>query len=115
MKDYRTLALAQIQHDRICREVFQETNAQLVKWDVQDHPMGTGGKGFRIAADEARRQTDQAAERGAVTYFDILREEYYEAAAEESGEALENELIQVAAVAVSMVAASRRSRGVTNK
>lgn len=124
-KNYTASARAQSQHYGIAMEVFHETDVQLVKWDVQDHPMGTGPKvrvlggtevnlDLRYASELSRifrQKTEDNAEDGSITYWDILAEEFFEAGAEDDPEALEKELIQVAAVAVSMVAASRRQRG----
>lgn len=124
VEEYAALAAAQAEHQRITKEVFRETDAQLTKWGVQDHPMGTGPNtvpfartGFNLdlrygkhLADRFRDACEQAFKEGRGTYWDILLEEVGEAVAEEPGPALEKELIQVAAVAVSMVAASRRAR-----
>lgn len=123
-KDHAAIAAAQSQHYHISREVFRETDQQLVKWGVQDHPMGTGptltfthlpvGSHYLHAVDFeewARDRTDDSAKRGDVTYEKILTEEFAEAIAEDDPVKLEAELIQVAAVAVSMIAASRRARG----
>ena len=101
-----------IQHHDIVHEVLWETDAQIEKWGVQDHPMGTKASAFnKRNADEARKRTDEAAKAGTVTYADIVREEYYEMIAENPGEEMEKEAIQTAACLVTMVAASRRARG----
>lgn len=130
VEDYRAISKAQQQHDLITREVFHETNAQLTKWGVQDHPMGTGpdrrllrytdvnldlrtGKElehiFRDKTEKVFKQESPFySEVG--TYWDILLEEVFEAGAEKDPVKMEEELVQVAAVAVSMIATSRRAR-----
>jgi len=106
--------LVDVQHFYLSQRVHDETRAQLDKWDIQNHPMGTYNTGeTKARADQARALTDQRAKDGTLTYRDILEEEFFEALAEEGpSEELEDELIQTAAVAVSMAAASRRARGV---
>lgn len=130
VEDYRYLA-AQIQHRLITNEVFHETDAQLTKWGVQDHPMGTGedrrllrhtdpNLDLRIGRELEhifRNKTDKVFKQEAPfyteqgTYWDVLLEEVFEAGAESDPVKMEEELVQVAAVAVSMIAASRRARG----
>jgi hypothetical protein len=123
--DYKARADAQIQHEKVCREVFHETDAQLKKWGVQDHPVLPAVRplfptevnlDLRTGEELAtlfRNKTEERAKDGSLTYWDILFEEVFEATAETIDlEKLETELIQSAAVIVSMVAASRRARGV---
>lgn len=82
------------------RAVRDEREAQDRKWGEQNHPDGTGPDGNRAAmAALARATCQEAAERGAVTWHHILREEVYEALAEDDPAKLRTELIQVAAVA----------------
>lgn len=106
-----------------------ERTRQDAKWGEQNHPDGTGpdvrpnsfeyavdampGNGdARRLAEAATNETDILAAGGAVTWLDILREEYYEALAEEDPLALRTELIQLAAVAQQWVEAiDRRAHG----
>jgi hypothetical protein len=124
-KDYKARADAQIQHEKICREVFHETDAQLTQWGVQEHetlpkvrPLFATSVNLDIRTGEElaaifRSETEHRAKRVDLDYWDVLWEEIFEATAETSDrEKLETELIQSAAVIVSMVAASRRARGV---
>lgn len=95
----------------VLNEVVEELHRQNAKWNEQNHPDGTSTA--RWAADEevARRTTDEHARLGTCTWLDILREEVFEAFAEESPALLRAELIQVAAVAVQWVQAiDRRTR-----
>lgn len=113
-------------HYAIVGDVFLETHRQLELWGVQDHLMGTGPEKRLLSRTDVNLDLRTGAElehifRNKVvrlfgeenggTYFDVLLEEVFEAGAEDDPEKLETELIQVAAVAVSMVAASRRARG----
>lgn len=75
-----------------------------------DRPDGTGMEGLKVLRDWAQRQTDERAEAGTLTWLHILQEEYYEALAERGEIALEVELIQVAATAVSWVETIRERR-----
>ena len=109
-EEYAAISAAQAQNQLITREVFHETNAQLTQWGVQNHPTGAAPV-FKELADQARSACQAAADAGSLTWAHILEEEYWEAMAEEDPEAFEMEMIQVAAVAVSAVASSRRARG----
>lgn len=90
-------------------EVRDERAAQDEKWGKQNHPSGTGWKYQQLEAFAARARCDDNAEMGTLTWFDILREEFWEAAAEEDADRLREELIQVAAVAVAWVEAIDRA------
>lgn len=94
-------------------EVRSERAAQDAKWGEQNHPDGTGGRAARIAAVNARSACQEAAERGAVTWMHILREEVREAFAEEDQGRLREELAQVAAVAVGWIEHIDRRSGKT--
>lgn len=114
-----------LQHHDIVHEVLFETDKQIEKWGVQDHPMGTGPEQRLLRHTDInldlrtgselerifRNKTDRLFKEGTGTYWDILLEEVFESGSEDDPEKLEVELIQVAAVAVSMIAASRRARG----
>lgn len=90
------------------RAVRDEREAQDAKWGEQNHPDGTSGHNFRREADIARRSCQRAARDGGVTWFHILREEFWEAMSETDTAKLRTELIQVAAVAQAWVEAIDR-------
>lgn len=91
-------------------EVREERERQDAKWGEQNHPDGTG-EHYATLARHHRRLCDEmfAKDRGAWAH--ILREEVYEALAEDNPVKLRAELIQVAAVAVSWVEAIDRREG----
>lgn len=89
-------------------EVFAERERQDRKWGEQNHPDGTGRSVQRYLADSAKRNCQQAADEGRVSWAHILTEEFYEALAESDPEKLRAELLQVAAVAVAWVEAIDR-------
>ena len=92
----------------VLREVLHERHMQDAKWGEQDHPNGTSGHNFKREADHARRACNKAAQNGTVTWFHILREEFWEAMSETDDKRLRAELIQVAAVATAWVEAIDR-------
>ena len=79
-------------------EVTIEGAKAIQKHEPQSHPNGTGDS-FTTLANWSRRQCDQAFKKGELTWLHILREEFYEAAAEEDPAKLRAELIQVMSVA----------------
>lgn len=83
--------------------IQDEVNRQIAKWGYQHWPMGNSKDEFYFVSEAAKRATDAAAKRGDLTWYEILREEYYEAFAEESLYNMRTELIQCAAVIVSMI------------
>ena len=89
--------------------VRQEQERQDAKWGQQDHPNGTG-ENWRPQADAAREACACAFASGEGSWLFILLEEVAEAFAEEDETRLEEELLQVAAVAVQWVEAIRRAR-----
>lgn len=102
-------------------EVAAERKRQNAKWGEQNHPNGTGpdklpmpyGSGSwsaSVAADRLTLLTNCAAQIGHVTWLHILREEVFEAFAEEDPAKLRAELIQVAAVATQWVEAIDRGK-----
>lgn len=101
-------------------QVAAERGRQDQKWGEQNHPDGTGKRIwpalFRLPMDEsagiAKAQVDLDASRGRSTYAGILLEEVFEVMAESDPQALREELVQVAAVAVQWVEAiDRREEG----
>ena len=87
--------------------VLAERQAQQDKWGEQNHPDGTQNA-FAYLADNAKEVTDREAQRGTLTWAQILLEEFWEAMSETDPEKLQVELVQVAAVAVAWVEAIRR-------
>lgn len=92
--------------DDVLERVSDERGRQFRKHGDQRHlPNGTGGWYAGVLARQARATTDANAADGTVTFADVLREEVLEALAESDDEALLEELVQVAAVAVQWVEA----------
>lgn len=79
-------------------DVDAERQRQLKKWGDQIHPDGTAISGDVERATSARHVCDVMAERGEVTWRDILHEEVQEAFAESDPGLLRTELVQCAAV-----------------
>lgn len=95
-------------------EVLLAVDAELSRqdelWGDQSHlPMGTSTD-YKALADQARDIAEHHNKLGVLSFADILREEFFEALAEEDPDALEVELVQVAAVAVQQVLALRAQR-----
>lgn len=91
-------------------EVAAERKRQNEKWGEQNHLDGTGQDGFKYEAVAAIDRCEGAFRDARGTWRHILEEEFFEARAAENAETLRQELIQVAAVAVSWVEAiDRRS------
>lgn len=91
------------------QRVVEEVGRQDAKWGPQSHPNGTY-KEHAYQARNAQERCDLLARQGRLTWWDILLEEVYEAGAEEDTDALIEELIQVAAVAVNWVRDLRLKR-----
>ncbi|MEY9961525.1 hypothetical protein [Streptacidiphilus sp. MAP5-52] len=79
-------------------EVDIERQRQLGLWGDQRHPDGTGGAFLVSMAETLRTECREAAERGEVTWRQILMEELAEAFAETDRAKLTVELVQAAAV-----------------
>lgn len=93
----------------IANEIIREVVRQDVLWGEQNHEDGTGEPEY---ADMAQHYKDVFAYRKSkgfpVNWFDILAEELYEAGAESDPARLREELVQIAAVATSWIAAIDR-------
>lgn len=87
----------------VLNEVLAERERQEAKWGEQNHPDGTSHERFGPTSVAQKMRVDGMARRGTLTYFEILQEEFWEAAAEEDPAKLRAELVQVAAVAVAWV------------
>lgn len=107
-----------------CENVWIEMNAQVEQWGEQNHPDGTGAayvsmQDHPVPGDMAktfvegiasryRMATENAAKEGKLTWRHIILEEMFEAMAEDDGEKLEKEIVQVLAVGFSWLAARDR-------
>lgn len=105
----------------VINDVLAEREKQDAKWGEQNHPNGTGPNKLPMpynsgswsasfAAEQLTIMTNAAAESGYVTFLHILREEVFEAFAEDDPAKLRAELIQVAAVAVQWAEAIDRGK-----
>lgn len=93
-----------IHQNAILRDIAGERDHQDRKWGVQKHPDGTDdGCEAKNRADAARYVADTKVGRNELTWWDILREEVFEAGAEVDRTKLRAELVQVAAVCVAWV------------
>lgn len=88
-------------NDGIADRVWDERQRQLNKWGLQTRPSGTSAMLWKERELLAKRDYEEALEAGELTWLHILREEVYEAFAEEDPAKLEVELEQVMAVAAS--------------
>jgi hypothetical protein len=95
---------------KIFDEIDQERIRQDYKWGEQNHaikPDGSVGRyteeWFKQTAAKAKEECDDGQWRGTLTWFEILREEFCEVFAESEAAAQRAELVQLAAVAVSMI------------
>jgi hypothetical protein len=86
----------------LAEDVAGECDAQVAKWGVQHHPNGTG-QTYYWSSVEARNICEERFKFGTGTWADILKEEFYEALAEEDPVKLRAELVQVAAVCASWI------------
>ena len=83
-------------------DVHREVIRQEFLWGVQMHPDGTGGAEARRQCSNAKKRCEEKMNDGTVTWFDILKEEFYEVfAAEPNSADLQEELTQLCAVAQS--------------
>jgi hypothetical protein len=89
----------------IAEEIDAERQRQLAKFGEQHHPDGTSDDfTARAMRDSARFLCEAKTKRGALTWVDVLDEEYWEARAERDPAKLRAELIQVAAVCAAWIA-----------
>lgn len=105
MSDTWELSLHQAKTSAILDQVGREVNInQVGKWGIQHHPLGLDRK-YALHAELAKEACARAVKAGTITWHQILEEEYYEALCEEGHpKAAREELIQTAAVIVSMIA-----------
>lgn len=96
---------------RVIYQVEDEVENQRSQWGEQNHPDGTGTEEMKYAAAIAKANCASGVRAGDLTWFDILTEEVLEAFAETDPDRIREELIQVAAVAVTWAEAiDRRTR-----
>lgn len=101
-----TVSYRQSPRTRIFEEVELERLRQNAKWGPQTHPVRGGtysDRVYKMLADEAKIRCDQMAALGRVSWEDILYEEFCEVLAESDPARQREELVQVAAVAVSII------------
>lgn len=82
----------------VLQDIDHELNRQIDKWGEQHHPNGTS-ENYAPRREFYRDRCDERFGAGEGSWFDILLEEVYEAAAETDDRQLRKELVQVAAVA----------------
>jgi len=100
--------------ESIFHEIDAERKRQDVQWGVQAHPMVPADAPvlfFKKAAEYARNNCDKRATLGTASWYDILREEFYEAFAEDFPVRQREELVQVAAVALEIIESIDRAAG----
>jgi hypothetical protein len=93
-------------------DIRTERARQDLRWGIQSHPNGTGNTVAAVEAlSKARATCDLHVRCDALTFADILTEEFCEAMVESDPEKLRAELVQVAAVAAAWIEAiDRRSK-----
>lgn len=92
---------------QILKEIYKERLRQEEKWGEQNHPDGTKEKWSEVA-DGMKAVCEIKAEKGELTWHDILEEEIWEAYGETDPALLRAELIQSAAVLVNWIGAIDR-------
>lgn len=88
---------------KFAEAIDAERARQLAKFGDQRHPDGTSGHNFAKVADAARRSCQKAAQNDTLTWFHILREEFWEAMAETDPAKLRAELLQIGAVCAAWI------------
>jgi hypothetical protein len=96
----------------IFAELHAERNRQDAKWGEQNHPVrkAEDAAWYKEHADKWRILCDILADRGKVTWFNIAIEEFFEAFAEDTPEGQRAELVQAAAVLVSIIECIDRNK-----
>lgn len=92
--------------------VINEVEYQVLLWGFQSHPSGASKEEFERLAAAAKLAADFAAGAGTLTWYEILREEFYEAFAEDDNALIVDELIQVCAVCLSIIRDLEKTDGV---
>lgn len=94
----------------VLEDVALERERQVDKWDIQHRPDGCNGW-YIVVANQARLECDNAEKAGPLpgytggaSWYQIMKEEFYEAAAEDKDKAARRkELVQAAAVIVAWI------------
>ena len=94
----------------ILEAIAQERIRQDQKFGVQDHPNGTGSTADQELSEFRKSLCNSRFKRGVGTWRDVLYEEVAEAFAERNLNRLQEELVQVTAVAVAWCEAIERQR-----
>jgi len=98
----------------ILLEIHNECIRQHILWGEQNHENGTD-LAYKWKASAQKKENTMWANRGRITWRHILKEEMLEAFAETDPAKLREELVQVAAVAATWIAAiDRRTAPVYN-
>lgn len=87
----------------ILHEIRLERSKQDNEWGEQNHDNGTDKSHYNKLTYFARIECERAREQANLTWAHILREEVYEALAEEEYKPLRAELLQVAAVCIAWI------------
>ena len=94
-------------------DLKEERDRQDIKFPDQHIPSFPVQMDFAHAIaemEQAQELTDRVAAKGLVTWWHVLREEFYEACAEPDVAKLRDELVQVAAVAIRWIEDLDRDR-----
>lgn len=92
--------------ENIATEVVGECIKQELKWGEQNHPLVYHPDKVRMfanSADRTKAMNDARVAEGSLAWDGILLEEVYEALGESDLDLMRAELVQVAAVAVTMI------------
>jgi hypothetical protein len=92
----------------IWSDIFNEVRRQRSIYGLQELPDGTNQPGDKLMEAFAKRICHEHEQGGRLTWRDVLNEEVAESVAADNHQHLDEELVQVAAVAVSWIAAIRR-------
>jgi hypothetical protein len=92
----------------IAHQILAEVDRQHELWGTQNHPDGTMKGLDTIYAQNAKHKCEMAVKSDSLTWRDILDEEVKEVFAEYDQEKIREELLQVAAVSLSWIAAIDR-------
>lgn len=100
----------------VFEDIHKERARQDAKWGEQNHPIVSDAdrvfsEGMAI---KTRAICDEAAELGVCTWYDIAREEFFEAFAESDPAKQRKELIECAAVLVAAAECIDRKGGAQN-
>lgn len=102
----------QIMPSNVLADIVEERHRQTAEYGQQSLPDGTGNPCYAETARLCQTVNAALEIRDAITWLDVLKEEYYEAMAESDPVRLRAELVQIAAVSVAWIEdIDRRSNG----